>query len=118
MANADLTAQPYGFVTSNSEDFALTGGDRRRPHEDLARHFAAEGSNYWLGVDGLDAALRGEFGDAYDELLQEFDFREDPRRLDEILEAESEMFDRIWYVRSLSDDIELREAGQGSRSPR
>lgn len=111
MQNADLVAEPHGFVTSNSEDFSLVGGDQRKPHEDLAQYFVDEGSNYWLGVDGLDAALRTHLGEAYDELLAESDFREDPRRLDEILEAESEMFDRISYNRSLNRDFRLREAG-------
>jgi hypothetical protein len=51
------------------------------------------------------------FGDHYQELLDESDFREDPRRLDEIVEAESELFDRIWYNRSLSHDYQLGETG-------
>lgn len=109
--DADLSAEPHGFVTSNSDDFSLVAGDQRRPHEDLARYFDGEGSRYWLGVEGLDAALRDAFGEDYDELLNESDFREDPRRLDEILEAESEMSDRIWYNRSLSHDYRLREGG-------
>jgi hypothetical protein len=52
--------------------------------------------------------------------LEESDFREDPRRLDEILEAESEMFDRIWYNRSLNYDFQPRQAADeaGSRSRR
>jgi hypothetical protein len=108
---AQLEADPHGFVTSNSEDFSLVAGDQRKPHGDVAEYFTGEGSAYWLGVDGLDSALREQFGDDYDEVLEESDFREDPRRLDEILEAESEMFDRIWYNRSLSYDFQLRQAG-------
>lgn len=56
----------------------------------------------------------------FDELLEEFDFREEPRNYDEIREAEEELFDRIWYDRSLShetdvDDVDalLRIAGPG-----
>jgi hypothetical protein len=115
IGRAELEADPHGFVTSNSEDFSLVAGDRRRPHEDLAEYFRRPGSAYWLGVDGMDAALRGELGDAYDEVLEESDFREDPRRLDEILEAESELFDQIWYVRSLNHDLRLRQAGNDAR---
>jgi hypothetical protein len=107
---AQLETDPHGFVTSNSEDFSLVAGDQRQPHGDLAKYFTGEGSAYWLGVDGLDSALRAEFGDEYDEVLEESDFREGPRRLYEILEAESEMFDRIWYNRSINYDFQLRKA--------
>jgi hypothetical protein len=65
-------------------------GDKRLPQEDLAEHFAVDGSNYWLGVDGLDSALLEALGDEYQELLDESDFRDEPRRLDEIVDAESE----------------------------
>ena len=54
-----------------------------------------DGSSYWLGVDGLDSALLDAFGDEYQQPLDESDFREEPRRLDEIVDAESELFDRI-----------------------
>jgi hypothetical protein len=111
IASADLAADPHGFVTSNSDDFSLISGDRRLPHEDLAEHFAMDGSSYWLGVDGLDSALLDTFGEEYQELLDESDFREEPRRLDEIVDAESELFDRIWYNRSLSHEYRLEEAG-------
>ena len=95
VASADLQIDPHGFVTSNHDDFSVASGDRRLPHEDLAEHFAVDGSSYWLGVDGLDSALLDAFGDEYQELLDESDFREEPRRLDEIVDAESELFDRI-----------------------
>jgi hypothetical protein len=91
-------------------------GCRRRDigaaRPDLAGYFAEDGSDYWLGVDGLDAALLATFDDEYRELLDESDFREDPRRLDEIMEAESELFDRIWYNRrSLSHEYDRLDAG-------
>lgn len=113
-SRADLDTDPHGFVTSNSADFSQVAGDQRKPHSDLANLFTDVGSSYWLGVDGLDDALRAELGDEYDELLDESDFREDPRRLDEILEAESEMFDRIWYNRSINQDFRLREVGDSA----
>jgi hypothetical protein len=50
---ANLDSDPHGFVTSNSDDFSLAIGDRRLPHEDLADHFAVDGSSYWFGVEGL-----------------------------------------------------------------
>lgn len=111
VAVADLATEPHGFVTSNSDDFSVVGGDQRHPHEDLADYFTAAGSRYWLGVDGLDSALDAEFGDYYQELLDESDFQEDPRRLDEIMTAESELCDRIWYNRSLGHEYRAEDAG-------
>ena len=118
VASADLEADPHGFVTSNSDDFSLVAGDKRVPHEDLAEHFAMDGSSYWLGADGLDSALLDAFGDEYQELLDESDFREQPRRLDEIVDAESELFDRIWYNRSLSHEYRLEDAGDEAERQR
>jgi hypothetical protein len=86
----DLAGEPHGFITSNSQDFSATAGDQRRPHQDLAPLFADSGSVYGLGVDGLDMVLREQLGEEYDELLEELNFEEEPRRLDEILSAEKD----------------------------
>ncbi|MGA6129125.1 MULTISPECIES: PIN domain-containing protein [unclassified Microbacterium] len=100
----------YAFVTSNSDDFSLATGDKRLPHDDISMVFDGVRSIFALGVDGLDAVMRGYFGDEAEELFNEVDFREEPRRLDEILAAETEMFDRIWYHRSLQHDYRLEKA--------
>lgn len=116
----DVGSEPHAFVTSNSDDFSIAGGDRRQPHEDLAELFAAEGSSYGLGIEGLSAILSTHFSSAelsdygyedFSELLEESDFQEEPRRLDEIQMAEQEFFDRIWYQRSLAEDWRRDDAG-------
>jgi len=99
--SANLESDRYCFVTSNHEDFSLPSGDRRQPHPDLADLFADDSSDYAYQVEGLDAALDGYFGEEFRELVEESDFQEEPRTLDEILEAEQEFFDRIWYERHL-----------------
>jgi hypothetical protein len=98
---ADLELDQYCFITSNYEDFSLPSGDRRQPHPDLAGLFADDGSDYFYGVEGLEAALDGYLGEEFKELVEESDFQEEPRTLDEIVEAEQEFFDRIWYERHL-----------------
>jgi hypothetical protein len=113
-SEADLTEEPHGFVTSNHDDFSADSGDRREPHSDLTEVFDGEGSLYWLSVDGLDQALRHHFGTSYDELLDEVTFEEEPRRLDEIMQAEQECFDRVWYHRSLNRESHLTEDAQGA----
>ena len=98
---SDLAEDPHGFLTSNSEDFSTPQGDKREPHPDLA-HLFGQGSTYGLGVDGLSKILADHFGEELEELFAETDFIEEPRRLDEIQEAEGELFDRIWYQRSIN----------------
>jgi hypothetical protein len=95
---ADLAKHPHAFITTNYTDFSQVNGDRRDPHDDIADAFDGTGSRYALGVDGLDAVLRDHFG----EEIEETDFQEEPRRLGEIVAAETEMFDRIWYHRSVN----------------
>ena len=91
--------------------FRWRTGGRRQPHADLAAFFELEGSTYGLGVDGLNRILAEHFGAQIEELFEETDFIEEPRRLDEIVEAERQMFDRIWYHRSLQYESQLRDSG-------
>ena len=114
----DLASEPHAFVTSNSEDFSLLGGDNRQPHPDIAEIFAQDGSNFALGVDGLNETLLAHFGAEIEELFAETDFVEEPRRLDEIVKAERELFDRIWYHRSLQHEYRFREAGDRAETER
>lgn len=107
----DLASEPHVFVTSNSEDFSLPRGDKRQPHPDIATVFAEEGAEFALGVDGLNQILLGSFGPEIEELFAETDFAEEPRRLDEIMQAEKQLFDRIWYHRSLQHEYRLDTAG-------
>jgi hypothetical protein len=58
IAAGDLNADVYCFVTANSDDFSLPGGNRREPHPDIAELFEHVNSRYFYGVDGLIAALR------------------------------------------------------------
>ncbi|WP_420035770.1 PIN domain-containing protein [Streptomyces sp. cg28] len=90
------------FATSNYQDFSVPNGDRRMPHPDLATHFTGN-SHYAYEVSGLVAILTDLLGEEYTELAEEVDFvQEDTRSLIEILEAEEEYFDRIWYTRHIS----------------
>ncbi len=90
------------FATSNYQDFSAPNGDRRRPHPDLAPLFH-EHSHYAYEVSGLVNVLTELLGEEYTDLAEEVDFlQEDTRSLIDILEAEEEYFDRIWYTRSVT----------------
>lgn len=96
------TADRYCFVTSNYLDFSLPNGDRRQPHPDLSSVFADERSRYVYAVDGLNEALIDYFGTEFIEESEEAGIvHEEPRTLAEILDAEQEYFDKVWYVRKL-----------------
>jgi hypothetical protein len=103
----------YGFVTTNHGDFSVEKGDHRMAHPHLAEFFHGT-SHYFLGLDGLEQALSDHLGDEYEVVLEESDFQEDPRTLAEILEAEQEYFDRVWYERSVRR-TEAWEAGVRDR---
>ncbi len=108
----DAGANRYCFVTSNYQDFSLPNGDRRQPHPDLASLFADERSRYVYEVSGLNEALVDYFGEEFTELSDETELvHEEPRTLAEILEAEQEYFDKVWYVRKLVLEEKI-EAGE------
>ena len=100
------------FVTSNSRDFSVPNGDRRQPHPDLAGLFDGTQSRYAYEVEGLHQVLLEQFGDQYLEEQDEVEFlisEEEPRTLAEIIEAEQEFFDKVWYVRSVAYEDDKRE---------
>jgi hypothetical protein len=100
--SSDAAADRYCFVTSNYQDFSVPNGDHRQPHPDLASLFTDERSSYRFEVNGLNRELVEYFGEEFTELSEEFEVvREEPRTLAEILEAEKEYFDKVWYVRAL-----------------
>lgn len=55
--------------------------------------------------------LRAYFAKEIEELFLDSDFQEEPRRLDEIVTAVQEFFDRIWYHRSLQRDHHFKHVG-------
>lgn len=110
--DANLAGDSFAFVTSNSNDFSMDNSDKRLPHPDLESAFFSERSSYALGFEGLASILQTHFGEDLTELLEESDFVEDPRLLDDILTAEMELSDRIWYQRSLNRISKLENAGE------
>jgi PIN domain len=98
------TEDVCAFVTSNHRDFSLPNGDHRVPHPDLVDVFDGARSRYIYQVEGLHELLVDQLGDEYLEEYHEVEFLiddEEPRTLSEIIEAEAEYFDRVWYVRSI-----------------
>lgn len=90
----------------------MPNGDRRQPHQDHAQLFDRERSRYLYEVDGLTGVLMDVFGGEFTELVEETeDVHQEPRTLPEILAAEQEFFDKVWYVRKLILEEKI-EAGE------
>jgi PIN domain len=105
----------YCFVTSNYQDFSIPNGDRREPHPDIASVFVDKRSRYVYDLSGLNEVLVDHFGKEFTEESESVEFgREEPRTFAEILEAEKEYYDKIWYVRKL---ILLEKIEAGEREP-
>lgn len=95
-------ADRYCFVTMNYQDFSVVNGDRRLFHPDLSDIFEDDRTRYVYGLDELRLVLEEYFGDEFTELSEETEFfGEEPRTFAEILEAEEEFFNKVWYVRSI-----------------
>jgi len=102
LRSGDENINQYCFATSNHQDFSVVNGDHRQPHPDLGDLFSEESSRYTYSAEGLHELLMDYFGDEYLEEVEEVEsLQTEPRSLAEILEAEQEYFDKIWYVRKL-----------------
>jgi hypothetical protein len=88
--------EKYAFVTHNKHDFSNMTGDEREPHPDLCDLFAAKNSTYSLAIGEV---LNEYAPELMEEVKWEFECREEPRLLSEILEAENLLFRQIWYNR-------------------
>ncbi|MET8289313.1 PIN domain-containing protein [Streptomyces sp. NPDC005132] len=106
---ADKRGSEYVFATSNYTDFSTPKGDRRKPHPDLAELFQPANSHYVYDVDGLVNVLGEKLGSEYLDEAEEVEFIQSEmptRSLADILAAQEEYFDKIWYGRSLIHEDE------------
>jgi hypothetical protein len=86
----------YAFVTHNKHDFSNMADDEREPHPDLADVFSAENSTYSLAVGEVLNEYAPEW---MEEVTWEFEYREEPRLLSEMMEAEHLLYRQVWYNR-------------------
>jgi len=90
-------AEQYAFVTHNTSDFSLPGGNQKEPHPDFAAYFYLSYSSYYIN---LGESLRKISPDLVSELMiEQEDWDMSPRELSEIIKEENKLFDIIWYHR-------------------
>jgi hypothetical protein len=88
----------YAFVTHNTKDFSDPAGSDNAPHPDLAGNFSRVKSLYFIN---LAAAIRRVDPSMVTELMVDAETRYEARPLSEIVDAISELLDKIWYNRHL-----------------
>lgn len=84
------------FVTHNTNDFSVKNGNQKNPHEDLAEVFDSPKSQYFIN---LPEALNSINPELVEEIEFDNDWDFEPRGFSEILEAERELEQKIWYNR-------------------
>jgi hypothetical protein len=116
--NSSKSGDIFCFATSNHEDFSVPKGDHRKPHPDLADFFDQVRSRYVYGVDGLNSMMLGHFGEEFAALTEEVELvQTETRSLAEILKAENEYFEKIWYVRKLILQEEIEDGRHEPLNP-
>ncbi len=97
--NKNSTGIRFAFVTHNKNDFSLPNGNDRIPHPDFAIYFSKIKSQYYIK---LAEAIQKISPDLVTEIMIEDEWFEEPRSLTEIMNAESELEEKIWYDRHMS----------------
>jgi hypothetical protein len=92
--SAGKAGERFAFITHNTKDFSHPTDDNRKPHPDLANCFSKIRSRYYIT---LGEALKSVRPKGIADVFIEDEYREEPRRLDEILEAIDELITKIWY---------------------
>jgi len=88
----------FAFVTHNVKDFSAVGGDNRLPHPDIAPIFSKVKSLY---LTSLGVALKRIEPALITDLMIEQEWKEEPRRLTEILNAIDLLYHQVWYNRHM-----------------
>ncbi len=86
----------FAFITHNVKDFSTPNGDHKIPHPDLAPHFSKLKSRYYINLAEAIHKIRPEI---VSDLLLEYDWKDEPRPFTEIIKAEGELIDKVWYNR-------------------
>jgi PIN domain len=104
VASGANAQDPYAFVTHNKHDFSNMGVDEREPHPDLSEAFASKHSSYSLALGDVLSKYAPEW---MDDVTWEFEFREEPRFLSEIMEAEHLLYRQVWYNRHWNQRVQI-----------
>ncbi|MCK5580002.1 MAG: DUF4935 domain-containing protein [Candidatus Omnitrophica bacterium] len=113
-------SERLAFVTHNTKDFSHPTDNNKLPHPDIAVLFSRVKSLYFIS---LGEAMKRIAPDQISDLMLEYEWTEESRRLAEIIDAVSELLDKIWYnrhqnlrIRIERSEIKLVEKDEGQRN--
>ena len=96
----------FAFVTHNKSDFSIDKGNHKIPHPDFAGIFSRIKSLYFINL--LEALRRIE-PSLVSDIVLDYSGIQEPRGLEEILEAEDLLFHQVWYNRHWNMRIGIEE---------
>ena len=96
---------PFAFITHNKSEFS-SENNHRTPHPDIAFLFSRIKSLYFIN---LAEALRRVEPSLVTDIMLEHSWRQEPRGLTEILEAQDLLFNQVWYNRHWNLRIGVQE---------
>jgi hypothetical protein len=86
----------FAFVTHNKADFSNPNSSDKIPHPDFSDYFSKRKSFYFIKLAEAVHKVRPEL---VTDLMIEQEFSFEPRSFTEILEAENELVNKVWYNR-------------------
>jgi hypothetical protein len=86
----------FAFVTHNKEDFSVTTGNKKDPHLDISDLFKERMSRYFINLIDMIQSIAPEL---VSRLMFEHEWTQEPRPLNEMIAAEKELSDKLWYDR-------------------
>lgn len=104
-----LSPEEFYFVTLNVNDFSATSVHNHLPHPDFEEYFGQPNLHYSIDLEQTIRSLDKETVEKL--FMQNEDFYEEPRLLSDIIDAEYELYEKIWYNRHLNSLFE--EYGNG-----
>jgi hypothetical protein len=104
----------FAFITHNKHDFSFPNGDEKIPHPDFAGYFSKIKSRYYIK---LAEAIQRISPELVTNIMFEEEWVGEPRSLTEILEAEEEFFDRIWYDRNFVHQANIKDGLEKEMPP-
>ena len=95
-ASAKKAGERFAFVTHNTNDFSVPGGNQKLPHPNFGGHFSKIRSMYFINLAEL---LRRVDPSMLNELVWEQMWEQEPRGLSELLAAHETLWKQVWYNR-------------------
>lgn len=90
------TGTRFYFITHNKNDFSKVNGSEKMPHDDLAIHFSKVKSRYFINLAEAIKRIKPEL---VTDIMIDEEWTLEPRTFTEIINAENELLDKIWYER-------------------